>query len=55
MDQADLSYWDALILAASERLGCRWLLSEDFQHGRKYGSVLVLNPFRTKPEDIITA
>ena len=49
-DRADINYWDALILAAAERAGCRWLLSEDFQEGRKYGSVEVVNPFRTGPE-----
>jgi len=51
MDQAGLSYWDGLILAAAEHLGCRWLLSEDFQADRKYGSVQVVNPFRTDPSD----
>jgi predicted nucleic acid-binding protein len=48
-DHARLSYWDALILAAAERSGCRWLLSEDFQAGRQYGSVQVVNPFRAEP------
>jgi predicted nucleic acid-binding protein len=49
MDRAGISYWDALILAAAERSGCRWLLSEDFNHGRKYGSVQVVNPFLADP------
>jgi predicted nucleic acid-binding protein len=48
-DQTGISYWDALILASAERSGCRWLLSEDFQDGRKYGSVQAVNPFRTDP------
>jgi len=47
MDRAGISYWDSLILAASESLQCRWLLSEDFQAGRTYGSVEVVNPFET--------
>jgi predicted nucleic acid-binding protein len=50
-DQVGLSYWDGLILAAAEHLGCRWLLSEDFQHGRQYGSVQVVNPFRVDPSE----
>lgn len=50
MDQAGVTYWDGLILAAAESLGCRWLLSEDFQDGRKYGAIQVVNPFRTDPE-----
>jgi predicted nucleic acid-binding protein len=46
MDRAQLSYWDALILAAAHRSGARYLLSEDFQDGRRYEDVLVLNPFQ---------
>jgi len=51
-DHADIRYWDALILAAAERSNCRWLLSEDFQDGRKYGSVQAVNPFRTEPNGL---
>src|SRR5579864_7005383 len=43
---AKMSYWDGLILGAAEQCQCRWLLSEDFQDGRKYGKVNVINPFR---------
>ena len=50
VDRAGISYWDALILAAAERSACEWLLSEDFQDGRKYGTVRVVNPFRTEPD-----
>lgn len=39
------SYWDALILAAATRARCTVLLSEDFGHGRRYGSVEARNPF----------
>jgi len=53
METAGISYWDALILAAAERAGCRSLLSEDFQHGRKYGSVQVIDPFRTEPDGLL--
>jgi predicted nucleic acid-binding protein len=50
MDEAQLSYWDALILSSSaEASGCQWLLSEDFQNGRAYGSVTVINPFSQAP------
>ena len=48
-DAAQVTYWDGKILAAAERLGCRWLLSEDFTAGRTYGSVTVINPFLTSP------
>jgi predicted nucleic acid-binding protein len=45
-DTAQLSYWDSLIVAAAERAECSVLLTEDLQDGRRYGSVLVMNPFR---------
>jgi predicted nucleic acid-binding protein len=41
-----LSYWDAAILEAARLLGCATLLSEDLAHGRDYGGVRVLDPFR---------
>jgi predicted nucleic acid-binding protein len=40
-----LSYWDALIVAAAETSGCDVVLSEDLAHGRVYGSVRVECPF----------
>ena len=52
-DEAQLSYWDALILAAAQRSGARYLLSEDFQQGRDYADVKVLNPFDHSPEEFI--
>jgi predicted nucleic acid-binding protein len=53
MDAAQISYWDALIVASAEAMGCQWLLSEDFQTGRKFGDITVVNPFRTSPESIL--
>ena len=40
-----ISLWDAMILAAAESSGARELLSEDLNHGQKYGLVYVINPF----------
>lgn len=40
-----LSWWDALIVAAAERAGCRTLYSEDFAKGREYFGITVCNPF----------
>jgi len=48
-DRAQLSYWDSLIVAAAERMECRWLLSEDFQAGQRFGSVTIVNPFLVTP------
>ena len=52
MDQARLSYWDSLIMAAAERAGCRYLLSEDFQSGRRYRAITVVNPFHQEPGEL---
>lgn len=40
-----VSYWDAAILAAAQRLGAKTIYSEDLSHGQQYGSVQVVNPF----------
>ena len=51
MDRASVAYWDALIVAAAETAGCTYLLSEDFQAGREFDALTVVNPFLTAPED----
>ena len=51
VDEAQLSLWDSLIVAAAERAGCSWLLSEDFQDGREFGALTVVNPFTHPPEE----
>jgi predicted nucleic acid-binding protein len=51
MDSAQLSYWDALILAAAQRAGARYLLSEDFQPNRRYDEIQALNPFDRSASD----
>ncbi len=45
-ERYQISYWDAAILAAAERIGAGILYTEDLNHGQRYGSVLVQNPFR---------
>ncbi|MGZ8369760.1 MAG: PIN domain-containing protein [Caulobacteraceae bacterium] len=40
-----ISYWDAAILTAAERLGAGIVYSEDLSHGQVYGAVRVENPF----------
>jgi predicted nucleic acid-binding protein len=44
-----LSWFDAHMWAYAERYGIEELLSEDFQHGRLYGTVRVVNPFMPPP------
>jgi predicted nucleic acid-binding protein len=48
-DQAQVTFWDAMIVSAAERMRCRFLLSEDFQTGREFGSITIVNPFETSP------
>lgn len=40
-----LSWFDAHLWAYAEVLGIPEILSEDFEHGRRYGSVRVRDPF----------
>jgi predicted nucleic acid-binding protein len=41
-----LSFWDSLIVAAARKGGASIIYSEDFNHGQRFGSVEVKNPFR---------
>lgn len=48
-DRYDLSWWDALIVAAANQLGCERLLSQDLHDGQLLGSVTVVDPFAHTP------
>ena len=41
-----ISWFDAHLWAYAEHYGLEEIVSEDFEHGRLYGSVRVRNPFR---------
>ncbi len=41
------SFYDALIATSAVEVGCRTLLSEDMQSGRKIGDLVIINPFAT--------
>ena len=43
-----LSFWDAAIVVAAQSLQCSTLYSEDFQDGRRFGALRVVNPFVAK-------
>ena len=49
MGRFGLNFWDALLLASAKRDGCTILYSDDFQHGRVYEMVEIVNPF-TNPK-----
>lgn len=40
-----VSYYDAALLAAAERLGAPIFYTEDLNHNQVYGSVRAVNPF----------
>jgi predicted nucleic acid-binding protein len=44
-NQNQLSWYDALIVAAAVQGGCKVLYSEDLQHGRRFGDLVIQNPF----------
>jgi len=53
--QAQLSVWDALIVQAALDAGCTTLLSENLQHGRRFGSLEIVNPFLQAVHEAVPA
>jgi predicted nucleic acid-binding protein len=43
--QFQISWFDSLILNSALELGCSTLWTEDFNHGQRYSSLTVRNPF----------
>lgn len=43
-----ISFWDALIVVAAQKSEADVILSEDFSHGQRYGSVQARNPFEVE-------
>jgi predicted nucleic acid-binding protein len=41
----NFSFYDALIIAAALSTGCTHLMTEDMQHGRVIGDLIINNPF----------
>ena len=52
-DRYQLSFWDALIVAAAKSLGCRYLLTEDLQADQKVDGITVVNPFLRDPASVL--
>jgi len=46
LQQFQVSYWDAAILAAAKQMGCHTVFSEDLNDGQDYDGVTVVNPFK---------
>jgi predicted nucleic acid-binding protein len=45
-----LNYWDALMVAAAQHMGCTLLLTEDLQHDQAIDQLRIVNPFLLGPE-----
>jgi predicted nucleic acid-binding protein len=52
-DRYDLAWWDAPVVAAAQRAGCRYLLSEDFHDETRFGDLVVLDPFRHAADSVL--
>jgi predicted nucleic acid-binding protein len=44
-EETGYSWYDALLVAAAIETGCRWLLTEDLDNGRKIDRLTIRNPF----------
>jgi predicted nucleic acid-binding protein len=45
---AQLSFWDAMVVQAAVEAGCDTLYSEEFNTGQRFGSLVVVNPFKQR-------
>lgn len=50
-----VQYWDALIVASAQQSGCRYVLTEDLQHGQQIGAVTVIDPFAVQPQELLAS
>jgi predicted nucleic acid-binding protein len=44
--KAQLSFWDAMVVQAAIEAGCELLYSEDLNDGQRFGSLVIVNPFK---------
>ncbi len=54
-DRYQLSFWDALIVAAARAASCRYLLTEDLQADQELDGLVVVNPFFRDPAALASA
>ena len=47
-EEYGIQYYDALIVATAEKLGCTEIVSEDLNDGQVYHGMTAINPFKTK-------
>jgi predicted nucleic acid-binding protein len=54
-DRYQLSFWDAMIVAAAKAASCQYLLTEDLQANQDLNGIRVVNPFEVEPAAILGA
>lgn len=50
---AGYQWFDCVLLAAAQNLGCSHFLSEDMQHGHVVNDITIVNPFIAHPGDFM--
>lgn len=53
-DRFQLSFWDALIVAAAKTASCKYLLTEDLQANQDMDGLRVVNPFLRSPASLLS-
>lgn len=53
-DRFQLSFWDALIVAAAKAASCKYLLTEDLQANQDMDGLLVVNPFLRSSASVLS-
>jgi len=43
---SQISFWDALIVAAAEKANCEYIFSEDLNDGQLYRGIKIVDPFK---------
>jgi predicted nucleic acid-binding protein len=51
-DRFGFNWWDCLIVAAARIAECKYLLTEDLQHGQDLDGLVVVNPFEVAPNEV---
>ena len=46
--RGQLSFWDAVVVQAAIEAGCDQLYSEDLNAGQRFGSLVIVNPFKKR-------
>lgn len=46
-------WFDCLLIGAAARMGCGFFLSEDMSDGARFGPLILVDPFKHSPTDIL--